>query len=97
MSEPQTADAQVDQIEARVRGAFLELTMAVGGIIAEHPVNNTAVFAISRSVEKAYRSCMAPLANLRAAESAHHPLLLNESKHPAILHLLTVIDTKQQH
>jgi hypothetical protein len=94
MSEAQTADAQVDQIEARVRGAFLELSLSVGGIIAEHPTQNPVVFAISRSIEKAYRSCMAPLANLRECSEEPSKPVINLRRHPAILHLLSVINSK---
>jgi hypothetical protein len=94
MSEPRTAGAsQVEQIEARVRGAFLELALTVGGIIAEHPTQDPVVFAISRSMERAFRSCMAPLADLRE-HSADEPSapMINLRRHPAILHLLSVIE-----
>jgi hypothetical protein len=95
MSEPQTADAiQVDQIEARVRGAFLELSLQVGGIVAEHPIQDPVVFALSRCVEKAFRACLAPLADLRAAEARPALPIINLRRHPAILHLLSVIELK---
>ncbi|MDP2360623.1 MAG: hypothetical protein Q8O14_07705 [bacterium] len=99
MSEPTPTDAtKVDQIEARVRGAFLELALTVGGIVAEHPTRDPVVFAISRSVEKAYRSCMAPLADLRESGADEpKPTVINLRRHPAILHLLSVIETKSRH
>ncbi|MFA7329748.1 MAG: hypothetical protein WC326_01625 [Candidatus Delongbacteria bacterium] len=99
MSEPNPTDAtKVDQIEARVRGAFLELALTVGGIVAEHPTRDPVVFALSRSVERAYRSCMAPLADLRESGVGEPQApMINLRRHPAILHLLSVIETKSRH
>ncbi|MDP2362005.1 MAG: hypothetical protein Q8O14_14855 [bacterium] len=94
MSKPNPTDAtKVDQIEARVRGAFLELALQVGGIVAEHPIPDPAVVTLCRCVEKAFRGCLEPLADMRAPVAPPPPF--NLRKHPAILHLLDVI--KIQH
>jgi hypothetical protein len=91
MGETRISDpACVDQIEAHVRGAFLELALQVGGIVAEHPVGDPAVFALSRCVERAFRACLEPLADLRVPEDDPPPAI-NLRRHPAVLHLLSVI------
>ena len=86
-----TADAPVEEIEARVRQAFTRLALEVGGLVALHPLPDEAVFTLCRCVDGAFRSCLAPLADLRRPEGdvRRGPA----RRHPAVQHLLAVIDT----
>lgn len=88
-----TADAPVEEIEARVRQAFTRLALEVGGLVALHPLPDEAVFTLCRCVDGAFRSCLAPLADLRHPGDTGRRTPTRARRHPAVQHLLAVIDT----
>ena len=93
MAEQPTHNHQADEIEARVRHAFLRLTLQVGGLVAQHPdLPDDAVFALCRRVDETFRTC---LSTLRAPDDTPpRPAIpgLNMQRHPAVVHLLSIID-----
>ena len=90
-----TADAPVEEIEARVRQAFTRLALEVGGLVALHALPDEAVFTLCRCVDGAFRSCLAPLADMRRPADARRHGESRARRHPAVQHLLAVIDTHE--
>ena len=88
-----TADAPVEEIEARLRQAFTRLALEVGGLVALHPLPDEVVFTLCRCVDGAFRSCLAPLADLRCAGDGTSRGPARARRHPAVQHLLAVIET----
>lgn len=93
MAEQPTPTSQADEIEARVRHAFLRLTLHVGGLVARHPtLPDEAVFALCQRVDETFRAC---LSTLRAPDDGStRPGIpgINMQRHPAVVHLLSIID-----
>jgi hypothetical protein len=88
-----TTEPKVSPAEDRVRQAFLRLALQVGGAAAEHPIPDEAVFTLCRCVDSAFRDCLDALRNPEGAPS--RPPALNMRRHPAVVHLLSIIQQKQ--
>ncbi|MDP2361673.1 MAG: hypothetical protein Q8O14_13140 [bacterium] len=88
MTEPKASPA-----EDRVRQAFLRLALQVGGAAAEHPIPDEAVFTLCRCVDGAFHDCLDALRDPAGAPT--RPPALNLRRHPAVVHLLSIIQQKQ--
>jgi hypothetical protein len=94
-AQPCTPVHPVDDIETRVRSAFLRLTLHVGGLVAQHPtLPDAAVFALCRRVDETFRACLSTLRT--PDEGLARPHADGPRPHPAVQHLLALIDPSHQ-